>query len=432
MYRACSAKWLCLLFSAVALVGTNLAVGKDAAKPVSKKVLVHALKEGNEKLRAEALKHLETQGDDKITSEVLIKILDPEVKRGSLRDSTLRMVRMLGSLDTQEAFDALKDYLEASNYRIASVAAESLGTKGTEAAFDALGEAVKSKQFRSVFGFRRSVVMAMLRFDDRKAIDFAVTSLPKVEGLLRVDMIDYLKRKSGQDHGRDVEAWAKWWAENKDDESLDTKSVAFADDGGLKSPRNDAPGGEDDGDAAKGERSSTYYDIKIYAKRIVFVIDTSSSMVRTGNRLDAAKKELALTIRNLVDDTYFTIIAYNANNRTFSRRLVKATGANRAAAVKWVSYLQWARGTNSHGALKAAFLVDPNTETIFFLSDGKPSRGEIVEPEAILAAIKKENAFRKMVINTIGIFTGEQPDEKLVAFMKDLAKQNTGVYKEVK
>ncbi|MCH8045909.1 MAG: VWA domain-containing protein [Planctomycetes bacterium] len=412
----------------VFLVGAAflLTITPTSAKEVSKDKIVRALKGGNEAVRAQALDYLEKQGDDKITSAVLIKILDLDVKRRGTRDSTLRMLRMLGKIDTPESLKALADYMQAADYHIATVAAEAVGTKGTDAAFEALIGAVKSKHFKSMFGFRHVVVMSILRFDNRQAIAWAVESLPNVDGLLKVDIVNYLRQKSGKDLGREPEEWTKWWDKNKDNEALDTKSVAFGDDGRLRSPG-------DDGDAADGDDGgSKYYDIKIYAQKIVFVIDTSSSMVKHGARLATAKKELAQTISTLADDKYFTIIAYNTRMTPFSRGLVKATVANRDRAVKWVMYLTWARGTNSYGALGTAFSVDPNTETIMFLSDGKPTRGKIIEQQAILAAIKKENAVRKMLINTIGIYTGGERNEKFIGFMKDLAKQNTGVYREVK
>jgi hypothetical protein len=397
-----------------------------AAKEVSKDKIVRALKGGNETVRTQALDYLETQVDDKLTSEVLIKILDSDVKRRGVRESTLRMIRMLAKFDTPESLAALTEYIEASDYHIAVVAVEAMGTKGTDEAFDALNGAVKAKHFAAVYGFRHAVVMSILRFDNRRAIAWAVESLPHVDGLLKVDLIAYLSQKSGKDLGRDAEDWAKWWEENKDNASLDTKNVAFGDDGRLESP------GDVGLNADADDGGTKYYDIKIYAKKIVFVIDTSSSMVKHGARLAAAKKELAQTISTLADDTYFTIIAYNTKMTPFSRGLVKATAGNRERAVKWVMYLKWARGTNSFGGLNAAFTIDPNVETIMFLSDGKPTVGKIIEQEKILAAIKKENAVRKILLNTIGIYTGGVRNEKFIGFMKDLAKQNTGIYKEVK
>ena len=94
--------------------------------------------------------------------------------------------------------------------------------------------------------------------------------------------------------------------------------------------------------------------------------------------------------------------------------------------------LRWARGTNSFGALRAALAVDPNTETIMFLSDGNPTVGKIIDKQSILATIKKENEVHKMLINTIGIYTGGGRNEEFIRFMKDLAEQNEGVYMEVK
>ncbi|MDP6850271.1 MAG: hypothetical protein QF524_04935, partial [Planctomycetota bacterium] len=94
--------------------------------------------------------------------------------------------------------------------------------------------------------------------------------------------------------------------------------------------------------------------------------------------------------------------------------------------------------TNTYGALCRALGVEPNQEagvvtpgvvekkdgvdTIFFLSDGIPSVGSIVEPDDILSAILEFNRFRGVVIHTVSI--GEFKKD----FMIDLAHKTDGVY----
>ncbi|MCH8924135.1 MAG: hypothetical protein IIA67_13430, partial [Planctomycetes bacterium] len=98
-----------------------LPVTQAGAKEVSKDKIVRALKGGDETLRAKALEYLEKQGDDKVTSAVLIKILGQDVKRRGTRDSTLRMIRMLGKLDTPESLAALTDYMRAADYPVGTI-----------------------------------------------------------------------------------------------------------------------------------------------------------------------------------------------------------------------------------------------------------------------------------------------------------------------
>jgi Mg-chelatase subunit ChlD len=88
--------------------------------------------------------------------------------------------------------------------------------------------------------------------------------------------------------------------------------------------------------------------------------------------------------------------------------------------------------TNTFGAIKTALGVndlrtqDQNykveADTVFFLSDGRPTAGEYVDADDILREIKAINELRKVVLHTIAI--GEFQKE----FMKRLADQNGGVF----
>ena len=63
-----------------------------------------------------------------------------------------------------------------------------------------------------------------------------------------------------------------------------------------------------------------------------------------------------------------------------------------------------------------------DVDTIFFLSDGRPTVGEFVDPDDILREVKSVNELRKVVIHTIAI--GEFQKD----FMKRLAEENGGVF----
>jgi len=61
-------------------------------------------------------------------------------------------------------------------------------------------------------------------------------------------------------------------------------------------------------------------------------------------------------------------------------------------------------------------------DTIFFLSDGSPTVGKVIDQDEIRAEVKKANSVRKIVIHTIAIGDFRKN------FMKSLAKENGGVY----
>ena len=61
-------------------------------------------------------------------------------------------------------------------------------------------------------------------------------------------------------------------------------------------------------------------------------------------------------------------------------------------------------------------------DTIFFLSDGKPTTGRFVDPDDILREVRKLNELRRVVVHTIALGQFQK------TFMKRLAKENGGVF----
>ena len=61
-------------------------------------------------------------------------------------------------------------------------------------------------------------------------------------------------------------------------------------------------------------------------------------------------------------------------------------------------------------------------DTVFFLSDGRPSVGKLIETNEILKEVRKHNEVFRMVIHTIAIgdFTKD--------FLKQLADENGGTF----
>ena len=128
--------------------------------------------------------------------------------------------------------------------------------------------------------------------------------------------------------------------------------------------------------------------------------------------------------------------------------MVKANALNRKSAISWVDKLRPLGGegstdtgrTNTYAALLAGLAVRDGKsfkgpvsgavskkipgapDTLFFLSDGEPTVGELVEVEDIRNSITHINQFRRTVIHTIGIGDFQK------RFFVHLSRENNGVF----
>jgi hypothetical protein len=101
--------------------------------------------------------------------------------------------------------------------------------------------------------------------------------------------------------------------------------------------------------------------------------------------------------------------------------------------VKFIEAMTPVGATNIHEALKRAFFLvgtgahDRNyklgADTIFFLSDGQPTRGDVLDPNRILAEVKRWNLLRRVKVHTVGVGQGHD-----ASFMRALADSSGGTY----
>lgn len=220
---------------------------------------------------------------------------------------------------------------------------------------------------------------------------------------------------------------------------------------------------------------TTFMGVETASRNIVFVIDVSGSMEELVvnrdsfrergftdfQKLAVVKEELKRSVETLGDNVRFNIHAFATQVHPWKDRLMPANALNKKSAIAWISDLKPIGGeqaaarassglrnssgledgrTNAFAGLLAGLGVDqdpkkrgPMTEaasnamegegdTMFFLTDGRPTVGEIVDTEDILVQVRELNRFRKVTIHTIAIgdFTS--------SFLKQLAEQNGGVF----
>lgn len=314
-----------------------------------------------------------------------------------------------------EAAAQLREVL-AEGYRPVTPAAarllaviDALGERADALAVAAAATAAGSRPFDEDFAFRRAVVQALLCIRQKEALDALLELLPRLQGEVRGEAIEYLAEVTGQPVTNSEAEWRTWWQTHRE-------QFVFPRVGGAAAALVAGPRAAD----------SYYYNLPIYARRVVFVIDTSTSM--RGDRLLAAQRELINALQSLTDHVSFTVVAFDSAPRAWQPTLVAASPPAKTAACQFVARQQASGATASFDALELAFSFD--AEAIYFLTDGAPSAGKISQPDRIVEAVTQQNRLRRITINAIGIGVGPEGGSFEV-FLRTLAEQNFGRFRRV-
>lgn len=132
---------------------------------------------------------------------------------------------------------------------------------------------------------------------------------------------------------------------------------------------------------------------RLVERDIVFVVDTSGSM--EGGKMEEARGALRHAITRLNPGDRFALVRFSTSVYPFTDRFVPAGAGERAAALAWIDGLEARGGTDIAGALKAALSYprDPARPSfVVFLTDGKPTLGDTVDPQEILARVESAAA----------------------------------------
>lgn len=175
-------------------------------------------------------------------------------------------------------------------------------------------------------------------------------------------------------------------------------------------------------------------DLPAVPKNVVFVIDTSASML--GTKIKQTKDALFTILRDLRPGDHFNFISFSNRIKVWQPgRLVPVTPLNIRDAKKFIYMLMPTGGTNIDGAIQTGssllrdYLLGPDTSPnsvslIIFLTDGRPTVGEI-QSAAILGNARSA-VQEKFCIFTIGI--GNDVDYRLLDRM---ALENCGMMRRI-
>ncbi|HRV82270.1 MAG TPA: HEAT repeat domain-containing protein, partial [Planctomycetota bacterium] len=370
----------------------------------------------------------------------------------------LRALRALGVLGKLEVVPAILPLTQDSESGVRVAALDTLALLKAKETVPAAQAALVD----DVWQVRSSAIQALGLVRDVTSVPLLIDRMEIEEGRLIDDLALALDRLTARGAIRDPEIWRSFWTTYSDryqlpsDEEIAKILAKREANRALYNP-------------AKG--STAYHGIETPSRSILFIIDVSGSMedevtekdrFKDGNypsysRMDITKTELARTIATLEPYVKFNILSFATKVRPWKKDLVPANVLNKSSAKSWIDALEPIGGnskeelaevgfgataaldegkTNTWEVLATALSipVDPSksktktdehevdVDTIFFLSDGRPTTGYYVKTDAILQKLLEANELRKVVIHTIAI------GEFQKTFMKRLAEETGGVF----
>lgn len=333
---------------------------------------------------------------------------------------------------------------------------EAVGDLGDARASDAI-EASLDKGHWAV---RVSAIAALAKLRTKSGVGALIKQMQKEDGRLLTDIRKALEELTGETRFReDKKGWLEWWT--KYESTFKVPSKEYLDN--LRQKQAAAA-------AAYSQAPRKYHNIETWSENMVFCIDVSGSMgdkvvvppgkeeafrERYGSRvkIDIVKKELIDLIAGLKPNVNFKIITFASKVKPWSKNMLRASPGNKAKAIKKLDSLavkgggsggvsrsgskasdQSAGRTNTYGSLQLALkipetgrdkegrLVRTRADTMFFLSDGLPTIGEVTDPGEIRRRVARFNGTRKIIIHTIGF------DKSNREFMVGLAQDSGGQY----
>jgi hypothetical protein len=173
---------------------------------------------------------------------------------------------------------------------------------------------------------------------------------------------------------------------------------------------------------------------------IVYVLDVSGSMAAAGlYKLELAKQSLLDHLFLLSEEDSFNIVTFHATVARMSPQVLPATADNMTKAKRYLDKFQQDsildnNGTNTLGALQAAFAMKP--DVVVLLTDGVPTSayGMVVEtePEKIVSGVRAANTNRAgLFIVGLELDVRDTPNAPGAILLKRLAEQTGGKIKFV-
>lgn len=383
-------------------------------------------------------------------------------------DSVVRgfVARILGNLKAAEARPALEALLDDPHWLARANAARALADVADPASLPALlarmedanpkawiakadalatfGQAASKASVPVANGLdasdwqvRLSACRALAKLGDKDCVDALIERLDTEGGRLRREIHAALKAVTHENFGAFPQTWRNWWKTQKP-RGIPPELPPSPEDDRYAKPKPIRP------------EEPAYYGRRVFSQSVLFVIDVSKSMdafihippeasaklgnLTPGPRIMVAKSAVIQAIQKLDPRARFNVVFFSTKVRPWQKTLVQASDAMKADAISDVQRAPLEEETNVYGALRAAVGLhekptlaadlDPIPDTIYFMTDGTPTRGEITDTETILSWMRDVNRFAKVELHVIAM--GNLGVD--LPFLERLATENAGEF----
>lgn len=390
--------------------------GKRPPAPQAREIRA-ALQSKAELPRLKLLQRLQRSGPEADRPEVLAAVAESFSKRIVQPTSDAidwQYVSLLANFQSDDAVEILHECLKAGDWRLALTALRGLLDSNRVDDWDAVVEVAGRTEYSQVYALRRATVAYAESNGTTPAVEFLVNTVEQQQGQLKYEAAVSLTKLTGETFGGRAADWRAWWTKTAG--QFATLPKAERPEISLTKPG-----------FAWDDEVPLFFGVPVYAYRVVFVLDRSASMASSidgETRVERARIELERALEKLAPHAFFNVLAYNENVHRFQNQLVLATPENKREAIKFAHGLHPELLTDCHEALLTGLRVDSNLEAMYFLSDGEPTTGSLVEPMSIVAAVTNVNRHQMSAIYTLGI-DARGLHEK---FLRRLAALNDGEF----
>ncbi|MBN1420406.1 MAG: HEAT repeat domain-containing protein [Planctomycetes bacterium] len=378
-----------------------------------------------------------------------------QVRRLRIESAAKTVARLAQSRNTDVQVQALMTLEDLDALQHRSLFLSALKSKAWEVrciAVDILGKAKDPKLIRTIGRMFadpqwrvRAAVTRALGFIEKEESVLALIQGLQTETYNRVrdDIADTLARLTGKDLGVSGLDWESWWKTHRSEIEIRRRTAEEM--AKIKSEQSDALTG-------------VYYGLRVVSDFCSFVFDRSASMSepydvsasrvgaegkRAGStdapavdkkggagrrtvklmKIEVAKAELRKVLRGMRNGVRFNLIPFNSVYRTWREALVPKDPRILEDAIGFVDGLQPMGMTNVYDTIVRA-MSDREVDTIYFLSDGAPTAGTILDPKEIQRRIRELNRLKRIRIHTIGFHLKPNEEE----LMRGLAEDNDGIF----
>lgn len=248
------------------------------------------------------------------------------------------------------------------------------------------------------------VSAALASLPAKESIPPLIARLAKETGRFRLDVTFALSSIAGEQMGTVPKEWEAWWRTTGGGFQVnEERSKAFRSKQRVQDMTVPALG--------------SFYGMNIYSDHFSYVLDSSNSM--KGSRMESLRRNMEESINSLTPGVYFNITDFGGTLVSLCR---KELTTNKRSGIKRVKEMTHSLGTRVYDAIEEGSGIE-GVDTVFLLTDGMPTRGQLNRWTDLYRAMTLMNRYRPLCISTVAF----EPSPSATAALKQMAHENYGL-----